>query len=108
MKTDNRGMTLVEAIVASLIMVMGTLILSTGFIAATRMMSVSAAQRTTAESVTATMNGGNRGNTVDKGVRRDITFSIGGYKFDVKNAEVHEYCDSKNDNVKFYRIKQLK
>lgn len=106
MKTDNRGMTLVEAIVAGMLMVFGTLILSTGFLAATRMMTISAAERKTADSVTATMNGGSRGSTSDTGIRKNISFSVDGFRVELKNVEMHEYCDRNNENIRFYRIQQ--
>lgn len=100
---NNHGFTLVETIVASLLMVIGSLVLSTGFVAAARMLTVSTGDRQNALAVASVMNGGMREGTADTGKAVTITFSIDGIPFAYKGV-MEEYSNIEDESIAFYRI----
>ncbi|MEG1389360.1 MAG: hypothetical protein RSD07_03265 [Angelakisella sp.] len=101
---NNKGITLVETIVASLLLVMGTLILSTGFVASARMMTASGESRKAAQSVTGTMNGGGNDGTTASGKPIQIRFSAAGLDF-TSDVTMESFRSTKDEMVSFYRLR---
>lgn len=100
---DSHGFTLVETIVASLLMVIGALVLSTGFIASARMMGAGTNDRHNALTVVSVMNGGVRDGTSDRGKDVTVNFSIEGIDFTYRGI-LQQYANREDESITFYRI----